>query len=373
LEDKNNFDFAISIGTFVFTGSQALQGWASYQQSLRDSERAQQEAERAQQEAERAQQESKEGRTQAAADRMMEPFTPKKKKAEVVPRGIMKTIEERILGWDAHATIIAGRFGAGKSVAVEEVLRDMQGIYVHQVRGNDWEEKLYKRLGLDGPDMLEEVLGRVGDKLKRPPILLLDIPRTTKQGMDTVSSFAKDLSSDSNLAHVIVCASSAAMAISFDAGGSARQNDIWVGDLTEKEAEELLKLHEHHNDWKRFVAACGFNAMDLVEACKISVEAKKAEMEQKAREEVQVFKDQCKIAGDTGEEILERLLANRQAGKGAGRLCTAASPKKVAMWIREEGCHPVIWHTTDREYKFASELHANAATEILKSTSQSTP
>ena len=60
---------------------------------------------------------------------------------------------------------------------------------------------------------------------------------------------------------VIVCASSAAMAISFDAGGSARQHDIWVGDLTEKEAEELLKLHEHHNDWKRFVAACPLDAL----------------------------------------------------------------------------------------------------------------
>ena len=58
-----------------------------------------------------------------------------------------------------------------------------------------------------------------------------------------------------------MCASSAAMAISFDAGGSARQHDIWVGDLTEKEAEELLKLHEHHNDWKRFVAACPLDAL----------------------------------------------------------------------------------------------------------------
>ena len=132
--------------------------------------------------AERALRESKEGRTQAAADRMMEAFTPEKKKAEVVQRGIMRTIEERILRWDARATIIAGRFGAGKSVAVEEVLRDMQGVYVHQVRVNDWEEKLYKRLGLDGPDMLEEVLRRVGGKLNRPPILVLEIPRTAKRG-----------------------------------------------------------------------------------------------------------------------------------------------------------------------------------------------
>ncbi|CAE7221653.1 unnamed protein product [Symbiodinium sp. CCMP2592] len=352
LKGKTTFDFAISIGTLVFTASQAVQGWASYQQSLR---------------------ESKEGRIEFAVDRMMQPFPPQKKKAEVVKRGIMKTIEERILRWDAHATIVAGRFGAGKSVAVEEALRDMQGVFVHQVDGSDWKEELFKRLGLDGPDILEEVLGRVGDKLKRPPILLLDIPRTTKQGMETISSFAKNLSSDRKLVHVIVCASSAAMAISFDAGGSARQKNIWVGDLTEKEAKELLTLHEHQNDWKRFVDACGFNAMDLVDACDISVEAKKAEMEKRARKEVLRFKDQCKIAGDTGEQILNQLLANRQAGKGADELCTAASPKDVAMWIRERGYHPVIWHTQKQEYQFASDLHAKVATEILKSSSQSTP
>ena len=152
------------------------------ERAQREAERAQRDSERAQREAERAQRESKEGRTQAAADRMIEPFTPKKKKAEVVQRGIMKTIEERILHWKQHATIISGRFGAGKTVAVEEALRDMQGVFVHQVDGNDWKEELFKRLGLDGPDMLEEVLRRVRDKLKRPPILLLDIPRTTKQG-----------------------------------------------------------------------------------------------------------------------------------------------------------------------------------------------
>ena len=117
----------------------------------------------------------------------------------------------------------------------------------------------------------------------------------------------------------------------------------------------------------------GFNALDLVDACRISVEAKKAEMEKRAREEVQVFKDQCKVAGDTGKEILNKLLANRQAGKGADRLCTAASPKDVAMWIREKNYHPVIWHTVKREYQFASELHAQVASKILSGPPQSSP
>ena len=41
-----------------------------------------------------------------------------------------------------------------------------------------------------------------------------------------------------------MAASSAASALAFDAGG--RRFDIWVGDMTEKEASELLNLHEQH-------------------------------------------------------------------------------------------------------------------------------
>ena len=119
LKDKTSFDFAISIGTLVFTASQALQGWASYQQSLRDSERAQRDSER-------AQRESDEGRIQAAVDRMMQPFSPQKEENKVIERGVIKAIQQRILHWNEHATIIAGRFGSGKSVAVEDALRGRQ-------------------------------------------------------------------------------------------------------------------------------------------------------------------------------------------------------------------------------------------------------
>ena len=55
---------------------------------------------------------------------------------------------------------------------------------------------------------------------------------------------------------VIVSASSAAVALAFDAGGWERQEDIWVGDLTEQEAKEFLALHGHEKTWKDFVDAC---------------------------------------------------------------------------------------------------------------------
>ena len=42
------------------------------------------------------------------------------------------------------------------------------------------------------------------------------------------------------LSKVIVSASSAAVALAFDAGGNQRQKDIWVADLTEKEAKDCF-------------------------------------------------------------------------------------------------------------------------------------
>ena len=137
---------------------------------------------RGRRDAKRAQRDSDEGRIQAAVDRMMQPFSPQKEENKVIERGVIKAIQQRILHWHEHATIIAGRFGSGKSVALEEALRDRQGVFVHGVKDADWEEQLFKRLGLDGPDMFEEVLRRVGGKLQRPPILVLDIPRSAKRG-----------------------------------------------------------------------------------------------------------------------------------------------------------------------------------------------
>ena len=61
--------------------------------------------------------------------------------------------------------------------------------------------------------------------------------------------------------------------MTFDAGGSQRQacavfgrsqhlhpqcgrRNFWVENLTEQEAQQLLELQGHGQDWKQFVAAC---------------------------------------------------------------------------------------------------------------------
>ena len=141
----------------VFSVETLLRGRRDAERAQRDSERAQREAERAQRDSERAQRESKEGRIQAAVDGMMQPFPPQKKEAEVAERGITKAIRSRILHWNQHATIVAGRFGSGKSVALEEALRGMQGVYVHTVEDKDWKESLFTMsLRMDDLGMLKE-------------------------------------------------------------------------------------------------------------------------------------------------------------------------------------------------------------------------
>eukprot|EP00439_Symbiodinium_sp_Y106_P028480 s7498_g3.t1 len=370
------------VNLFAATGTVAAAVIAFVQAGI-----AQRDSERAQRDSERARRESNEGRTQAAADRMMEPFAPQKKKAEVVPRGIMKTISERIQDWDEHATIIAGRFGAGKSVAVEEVLRDMKGVYVHTVWDKDWASSLYHDLGLDNLGMLQDALRLVKERNQgSTPILVLEIPRTAKEGMDTVSTFAKILSSDSSLAHVIVCASSAATAMAFDAGGDQRQKNYWVEDLSDDEAKEFLALRGHREDWEQFVQACGYRALDLHLTCgdyegPATLPAKKEEMKEKARDEVLLFLDECEMKtldGVTraGANILNALVQDRRAGgTGVGALTggKGAKPRDVAKWIRDNSAHAVIWHMPDRKYRFASELHAEAAANMLKQSQSSRP
>ena len=162
---------------------------------------------------------SKPGRVLQAVKTIRKPFRPELAKDRIAERDVVDSIAKRIENWMGHATIIAGRFGSGKTVALEEALRDRRGVYVHFVKDKDWENSLCKDLGLDNLGMLKDAL-RLVKKRNRgsTPILVLEIPRSTKEGatsatlvvlclirlgagMDTVSTFAKILSSDSSLAH----------------------------------------------------------------------------------------------------------------------------------------------------------------------------
>ena len=194
VNNKSSFDIVMSIVGIVFVLVQVLQGWAAIrranldsERAKRDSERAKRDSERAKRDSERATRDSPEGRMEAAVKQIMQPYEPKTKKP-VVHRAIFEAIKQRIKHWESDATIIAGRFGSGKTVAVREALRGVQGVFVHPIQDADWKGKLFERLGLTGPDMLEEVLRRVQAQLEKlgglskVPIIVLDIPRTTMEG-----------------------------------------------------------------------------------------------------------------------------------------------------------------------------------------------
>ena len=101
---------------------------------------------------------SKPGRVLQAVKTIRKPFRPELAKDRIAERDVVDSIAKRIENWMGHATIIAGRFGSGKTVALEEALRDRRGVYVHTIRDKDWEKSLYYDLGLDNLTMLKNVL-----------------------------------------------------------------------------------------------------------------------------------------------------------------------------------------------------------------------
>ena len=139
---------------------------------------------------------SPEGRIQAAVAKAMEPFEPSRKEDEVIKRQVMDTIKTRIKSWKEHATIIGGRHQAGKSCAVEEALRGVRGVVRFTVESANWKREMFEQENLDNIGLFKDVMCRVREKLKdfpdnltKYPILLLDIPRTTREGLSGESVF----------------------------------------------------------------------------------------------------------------------------------------------------------------------------------------
>ena len=85
---------------------------------------------------------------------------------------------------------IGGRFQSGKSWAVEEALRGVRGVVRFTIKSADWKQMMCKRLKVDDEGLFVEVMRGVREKLKnlpdnltKYPILLLDIPRSTREGL----------------------------------------------------------------------------------------------------------------------------------------------------------------------------------------------
>ncbi|CAJ1447529.1 unnamed protein product [Effrenium voratum] len=318
---------------------------------------------------------SSEGKIRAAVAKAMKPFEPSRPQDEVIQRPVMGTIRKRIESWQQHATIIGGRYQSGKSVATAEALRGVRGVVRFTIRSADWADRMCKQLGVDDEGLFKEVMRRVREKLKdfpnnltKFPILLLEVPRTTTEGINLISSTAKDVATDKigSAIHVIVSASSAAVALAFDAGGTERQEDIWVADLTEEETKEFLALHGHENKWEDFVDACGFRIGDLAKACEnlkkgMSLDDTKQECQRVADDEVRGFMELQVHPKVTGREMVKELLTAYPAGILNVVNGIRILPRKLAALIRNESCHAVYFHPIKKRFFFASKLHKEAA------------
>ena len=168
-----------------------------------------------------------------------------------------------------------------------------------------------------------------------------------------------------------------------------------MGDLTEEDAKKLLARKIGSNSWTLapwlhcllsvLQAPClswracsgGLNALELVDACQRyaadgeeALQAKKAEMEERACEDEETFLRDCKFktVDDITPAGLKALLQNRAGGGAVGKLegGSGALPKGVAKWIRERNAHAVIWRIREEKYQFASELHADIAASFQK-------
>ena len=115
---------------------------------------------------------SDEYKIQAAVQDFLKPYQPKKKEKEVVKRDIMNTTKKRITEWSQQtekATIVSGRFQSGKTVAVNEALRGVRGVFQFDVKSADWEKLMYEKLGVSNEGMFKEVLRRVRRELEKFP------------------------------------------------------------------------------------------------------------------------------------------------------------------------------------------------------------
>ncbi|CAJ1454529.1 unnamed protein product [Effrenium voratum] len=171
-----------------------------------------------------------------------------------IPREQVQVTMKRLLDLDDRSPVLIwGNHLAGKSFALFKAFKQAgfhEGI-VHVKLADDKQvarEKLCQQLGAPSNVEAEEALKQAAKKLSRLPIVILEIPREVSDMavVRSCSGFAKTWGYDAELAKVIVLASSASMALSFDA--DAREVRFQVQPLSEEECqqEEVQTFLKHH-------------------------------------------------------------------------------------------------------------------------------
>ena len=186
----------VNVAAFIVSVAAAAFAYRQVEEAKLATEQAKLATEQAKRQADEAFKASPEGKIRAAVAKAMKPFESARKEDEVIKRPEMDTIKDRIKSWQYHATIIGGRFQSGKSWAVEEALRGVRGVVRFTIKSADWEKMMCDQENLDNIGLFKEVMSRVRETLKdfpdnltKYPILLLDIPRTTTEGLNGQNIF----------------------------------------------------------------------------------------------------------------------------------------------------------------------------------------
>ena len=80
----------------------------------------------------------------------------------MVERDVMDVVKRIISDWQPNAaTVVNGRYSAGKTVAVNEALRGVRGVSQFDVESAGWKEAMYEKLRVNDEGMFKEVLRRV--------------------------------------------------------------------------------------------------------------------------------------------------------------------------------------------------------------------
>ena len=135
---------------------------------------------------------SDEYKIKQAVEKFLRPYEISDSEAPVVKRHVMQTIKANITAWSRQTkktTIVTGRYQAGKTVAVNEALRGVRGVFQFDVKSADWEKLMCEKLGVSNEGMFKEVLRRVRRELEKFPdnptkfpILLLEVHREVVGG-----------------------------------------------------------------------------------------------------------------------------------------------------------------------------------------------
>ncbi|CAJ1390581.1 unnamed protein product, partial [Effrenium voratum] len=198
---KKDFFVALASATLSVAGTAVAV--AQLDQAKRSAAVAVAQLDQAKRSADEAFKASPEGKIQQALAKAMEPFEPSRPQDEVIQRPVMETLRQRIASWQQHATITGGRYQSGKSVATEEALRGARGVVRFTIRSANWTRMMFEELKVEDGALFKEVMRRAREKLKefpdnltKFPILLLEVPRTTTEGINLISSTAKDVATD---------------------------------------------------------------------------------------------------------------------------------------------------------------------------------